>query len=189
MNVAELGFTEEEIRERVIDRCVDRVLQGVAYDEDGEPYDTASSIYRKVKEEAFGRIDDAVDEIASKQFAPALTEKIETLVLQKTNEWGEKKGEPVSFIEYLTERAEQYFREDVDSQGLTHAECRRKGRSFNKVGVRAAVLVDRHMSAAISVAMENAMRTANESLADGLAKAAKESLHEITRKLKVSVKS
>lgn len=89
-----IGITAEELQERVVDRIAERALG----DDDFSP---GSPLKRQIDKEIQERIDLAVTEIADKHILPNVSEYIETLTLQETNKWGEKKGEPITFVEYL----------------------------------------------------------------------------------------
>lgn len=186
MTLEELGFTKEELQERVVDRLCTQVLHGVTWDEDGNEIETNSQFSRKLNERVAKHIDDTIAKIAEKHVLPNVAEFIENLCLQETTKWGEKKGEPVTFIEYLVQRADAYMREDVDHNGKTQKE---DSYSWRTHSTRIAYMVDKHLQYSIESAMKQALETANASIAGGLEKAVKTSLNEVISGLKVTVKA
>lgn len=175
----ELGITQEELTERVVETCVERMLINV---DDGD----TSQFRQQLKEQVKDKINEAINEIAARHLVARVGDYIEELTIQETNTFGEKKGESRSFIEYLTDRADQYLREDVDFHGKSRSECRG---SFSKSTTRIAHMVDAHLHYSIKTAMEQALAVANSSIAGGIEKAVKLKLAEILKNLKVEVKT
>jgi hypothetical protein len=60
-----------------------------------------------------------VEERCESAIKPIMEQGIQEFVLQRTNEFGEKKGEPITFAEYLTSLANAWLNEQVDYQGKT----------------------------------------------------------------------
>lgn len=188
MNLDQLGFTKEELQQRVVDQCVEQVMAGVAYDECGDPYDGPSSIMRKMREEVQKQIADAVAKMGSESILPLLTERIESLVLQETTTWGEKKGEPVSFTDYLIQRAEAYMQEEVDWHGKSKNECSSYDRSYwRAAGRRLAVAIHNHLTIQVESAMKKILLDGNKGLVEALHETCKIKLNEIADSLKVTV--
>jgi hypothetical protein len=107
LTIEALGLSKDELIERLIDKAAEDLLSDRTYDEDGEPYGRRHSQFRAALDKRIAeRIDKAIDEIAAKNVLPNVAAYVEGLCLQATNEWGEKKGAPVTFIEYLVKRAE-----------------------------------------------------------------------------------
>src|SRR5665648_119368 len=113
ISIEELGITKEDLTERVIDK-----IAGDFLDDDGYSTLIERSINKRVQE----AIDSAVKTVGEKVIDPNVAAMVEELTLQKTNDYGEKRGEPVTFIEYLTEMAQKYMVEKVDYQGRTRDE-------------------------------------------------------------------
>lgn len=187
IDLAALGFTQEELQTRVIDQIVERVLTGVYFDEDGDEVLRSSRFAAELNKKIQERIDTTINAIAEKHLLPNVGTYIENLVLQRTTSWGEKQGEPYSFIQYLIHRAEVYMSQDVDRNGRSAEECRQRSDSFYKAGPRVATMVDQHLHLSIETAMKQALANANSQIAGGITSAVKSSLEEITGKLKVAV--
>lgn len=187
MKIEDLGLSQERLRELIVNQAVDDLLSSKTWDEDGNEHDTSSHLARQIDSMVKERIDEKIAELGDKYVLPKVGEAIESIVLQETTQWGEKKGEPVSFIEYLLKRADHYMQEPVNHNGKTKKEDSYSWRS-NTTTTRIAYMIDKHLQYSISTAMEKAMKSANESIVGGLEKAIKIQLSQIHQKLKVNVK-
>lgn len=179
-----LGFTKDDLQERVIDRLCEQILSGKQYDEDGnEEYDD-SQFKKKLEERLRTHITETVNAIAEKHVLPNVTQYIENLVLQTTNKWGEKQGTPVTFIEYLVQRAEAYIQEDVNYEGKSKGS---DSYNWSKNTTRITYLINSHLQYSIHTAMTEALKTANSAIAGGIEKAVKIQLEQLVGGLKVAV--
>jgi len=179
-----LGFTKEELQEKVIERLCQQVMEGTAaYDEDREEYFEKSAFAKKLKGLVTEHIDAKIHEIAAEHVLPRMSEFIENLILQKTNCWGEKQGQSVTIIEYIVQRAEAYMTEKVDLNGKPNT-----GRdSYWKASdTRIGHMIDGYLKYHIETAMKDALTTANNSIAEGISATVKMKLEEITKTLRVS---
>lgn len=183
-----LGLTTEELTNRVVGKCVEELLTGVSFDEEGDEWRSKSTLARKLDERIKQHIDAAVCTLAEKHVLPKVSEYIEGLTLQTTNQWGERRGQPVSFIEYMTQRADAYMREEVNFDGKSKAETG-DNYGFKVSGTRVASLIHKHLHYSIETAMKQALANANSSIALGLEGAVKAALENATAALKVSVKT
>jgi len=184
MNLQEIGFTQEELQERVIDRICDRLMLAEYQDEDGEPFIRSSTFQDKLNTKIRERIDASIAALAERHVLPNATEYIEKLTLQQTNKWGEKTGQPVTFIEYLTQRGEAYLTEEVSFEGKAKGQD-----SYNWRGAqtRLTYLVNNHIQYSIETAMKEAAKSAYGALGSALAETAKIQLRKIAENLKVGV--
>lgn len=180
-----LGLTEEDLIEKVVDRLVENLQSRIGFDDDGE-FRSSSSFGNKLNQMVTDRLDQAVEDIGEKHLLPQVDAMIENLVLQKTNEWGEAKGEPVSFTEYLVKRANAYITEKVSYDGKSKSES--GSYSWSGTQTRIAHMIDRHLHYSIETAMKEALSTANSSIVKGLEDTVKIKLTEVASKLKVQVK-
>lgn len=187
IDLATLGFTNEELQERVIDRICEQLLTGIDSDPDsGDEYQVASTFRRGIDNRVKAKIEETINAIAEREVLPNVTTYIESLVLQETNSWGEKRGNPVTFREYLVQRAEAYMQEKVDFQGKSKAEA--GGYSWNGTQTRITHLVHQHLHYSIESAMKDAMKAATGSIAIGITETVKTKLAEVSAKLKTEVK-
>ena len=177
-----LGLDPKDIEEKVIDRIVERMLQGFGNDWDDE-YDCDSTFKRKLDDKVKAMIDARVNAMADKHVLPNVNALIENITLQKTNSWGEATGTKYTFIEYLVHRAEAYLLEEVNYNGKTRGE---DSYSWSKFGTRMAYMVDQNLAFSIKTAMEQAYQNANATIVGGLKKAMEISLESLRSSLKVT---
>lgn len=193
-----IGMSKEQLQERLVERVARSVLETVYIEDVDDEYDdedeltsrrhrTKSTFARELEEHVRKSIDAAVNKIAEERVLPNVTELIESTVLQRTNEWGEKVAEPITFVEYLAQRADAWLREKVNYEGKTKQQV--SSYSFSASGTRIEFLIDKHLQHSIKSAMVQALRGLNESVTEGLAEAVKIKLAEISEKLKVEVKT
>jgi hypothetical protein len=182
MDIKELGLTQEQLRELVVERLCNQFLGG-SEDSDGNIYQSklAEQIEKKVAE----RIVAEIDKIAKKHVLPNVVKYIEALCLQETNKWGEAKKEKITFVEFLVQKAETYLTEKVDFEGKTKEEGR--SYSWNGTQTRISHLVHQHLHYAVENSMKEAVKNANAVIVKGLEETVKIKLAEIANQLKVNV--
>lgn len=185
IDIQSLGFTQEELQQRVVDACVQRVFEITSMDEEGFEFTDQSPLAKRLEAAVRGAIDAKVSEIAEKHILPLTTKFIENVTLQETNKWGEKTGKSMTFIEYLIQRAEAYLLEDVDFQG--RAKSAADSYSWKKAQTRLTHMVHEHLHYSIDSAMKTAVANANAVIVGGIQDTVKTKLGEIARALKVSV--
>lgn len=181
-----LGFTKEELQERVVARIAYSVMTDRVYDpESDDEYERHSQFRNDLQSRVKTRIDEKIDELAQKFVLPNVSEYIETLTLQETNQWGEKTGKPVTFIEYLTSRAEAYMQEKVNYEGKSKLE--NGPYSWSGTQTRITYLVNSHLHYSIEKAMKEALSIATNSIAKGINETVKIKLAEIASKMTTTV--
>lgn len=184
------GLTKDELADRVVARMVRELLYGCGGD---EAYGAAETRFAGQLQKQIRRgIDRGVRAIAEKHVHPQIEQLLENLVLQECNRWGEKRGEPVTFIEYLTARAERYFGEKVSHDGESEDEHRkRRGSSYdwNASTTRAVYLIESHLQYSIRVAMKKALKDAGGLLAGGIKGGIETALDDIAKRLRVEVET
>lgn len=186
IDLKQLGFTQEELQERVVERIVNQVMIDKVYDHESDSeYDRHSQFREELKKRVKTRIDEKIDELAQQFVLPNVSEYIETLTLQHTNQYGERKGEPVTFIEYLVARAKDYMQERVDHSGQDKATANSYG--WNGKQTRITYLIEKHLQYSIETAMKDSLKIATGEIANGIAETAKIKLQEISKNLKVQV--
>lgn len=181
-----LGLSKEDIQDRVIDQLCRTVLSGKTYDEDGNEEWVDSQFKYKLDERVKAQIEASISAMAEKHILPNVHAFVENLTLQQTNKWGEKQGKPVTFIEYLTQRAEAYIQEEVSYDGKTREQG---GYGWSKSTTRIAYLIHQHLQYSIESAMKEALKTANSAIAGGIQEAVKIKLQEVVSGLQVAVKT
>lgn len=182
-----LGISKEAIEAKLIEHLAEQLLTEIHYDHDDDSeYRAKSDLARKLDGVIKKHIDDTINALAQKHVLPNVSGYIENLTLQTTNQWGEKKGAPVTFIEYLTQRAEAYMQEKVNFEGKSKEE--NNGYSWSGTQTRITHLVNQHLHYSIETAMKNSLAIATSGIATGLQETVKVKLAEVSQKLKVEVK-
>lgn len=174
-----LGLDAEQLRELVVNRACLQLMESV--DAEGE-----SVLMVRLQKEIQVHLNARVAELAAEHVLPRVSELVDDLTLQSTNEWGQSRGERLTFIEYLVARTAAYLSEKVDHSGKSKAE----GDRFHWDGKQTRVthLVHQHLQYSIETAMKAAMKNANDQIVEGIRETVKLKLGEIAKTLKVSVK-
>ena len=195
MNELELlGFTKEELRERVIQRVCDQMLESHFYDNDEEGAPPKSMKFSKALMSMIERrIEQAIQKVAATTIEPNIEEFVRGFQIQETNAYGEKRGNPATFTEFLVARAKAYIKEPVDHNGCSEVEARAKGNSWygrnNGSTTRVVYLIHEYFGSRIKDEMAKAVQAAYTAIAGGIEAAVKIKLQEITAALKVEVKT
>lgn len=193
MDMKELGFTKEELQERVIDRVCDRLLRTPDSLVDNQEGDDEfvplgySELKKGIETKIKIRIDRAIEALADKHITPNVGALIEGLTLRKTNEWGEKKETGMTFVEYLTDRARAYMGEAVDYEGKTVGG---NGNHYGKTTqTRLVHLVDKHLHYEIQQAMAAASTGLIDVVKDAIQSTVKLKLSEFAANAKLEIKT
>lgn len=185
LTLAELGLTQEELRERVIDKMAEQLLGEKSFDEDGYATVSSSHLKQQLEKKIVSHVEATIAHLADVHVLPSVSRYIEDLTLQETTKWGEKKGAPMTFREYMVHRAESYLREEVNFEGKTKAE--NGSYSFSGAQTRITHLVHRHLHYTIESAMKEAVNNINKVMGEALAETCKIQLKNIAASLKVNV--
>lgn len=183
IEISELGFTEKELQERVVDGICERLMCKESSDGEGYLWGSNSDFKKELDKQISTGIESCITQLAEQHVLPNVATYIEELTLQATNKWGEKKGDPISFVEYLVGRANEYMYEKVDYNG------RGKGESdyhWSGHETRITHLIHSHLQHEIESAMKQILRDANTTLVEGIKKTVELKLGEIVKSLKVS---
>jgi len=159
-------------------------MRGVAVDEDGEEYPCNSSFARKLDAKVQEHVDAKMQAIAETHVLPNVSEFIEELVLNETNQWGERKGKTWTLTEFMVEKCNRYMMEKVDWQGHTKANG---GYNWSGKLTRLEWMVSKFLDDRINEAVKLWMKTAAESLGKSIEDTVKDQLAVVTKKLKVAV--
>ena len=185
LSLPELGITKEELQERVVEKIAEQLLGDKDFDEDGCASISKSTFHKALEKRIADHVEVAIMKIADAHILPNVSRYIDELCLQETNKWGEKKGVPLSFIEYLVQRAESYLREEVSYEGKTKVE--NGSYCFTGAQTRITYLVHEHLKYTIESAMKDAVKNVNGVISGALAETCKIQLANIASSLKVNV--
>lgn len=181
-----LGFTKQELEEKLINQLCAQFLETTCADEDGEEVRVRSSFQRKLEAKITDMIDASITQLADKHILPNVSAYIEALCLQKTNQWGEKVGTKLTFIEYLVQQADAYMREPVNYEGKPKGT---DSYSWTQRNTRIGHMVNEHLHYSVERAMKEAFTKANGSVAKGLEEALLTALHSFTNNIKVTTEA
>jgi hypothetical protein len=175
-NVLDLGISQAELREQVIERAAEKVKESMT--------DGYHSRLDTVVQEA---TDKAIKTYIEKTLVPLLQKNIEDVTFQATNQWGEKRGEKLTFREYLVQRAEAWIREEVNYEGKPKGTDSYSWRAHQ---TRIAHMIHQHLHYSIENAVKEMLKKANEHIVGGIEQTVKAKLAEIQTALtvKTSVK-
>lgn len=185
IDLQELGITQEELQNRVIDRICERALLARGVDADGEDTWGSSKLAQVLNQKIKERVEETINAIAAVHVLPKVTEIIENFCLTRTNEWGEKlkHAPPVTFTEYLVDRANHWISEKVNYEGKSKDES--QGYSWSAATTRVAYMIHNHLRFEIERALKKVFADANAILVGGLEAACKIKLQEIAKSLTV----
>jgi hypothetical protein len=174
--LALLGFTEEDVLNRLVDKLCEQMV------ETEECY--AGDFGRRLQKAVEQRVSETLDKAMAAHILPKVSEMVEGVCLVETNRWGEKVGEKLTFIEYLVKRTEAYITEGVNYNGKTQSE---DSYSWRKHSTRIAFMINQHLQYSIDNAMKKALGDVNSSIRKGLENAVKIALQNITVQVKTDV--
>ena len=190
INLEDLGLTQEKIQDRVVEAIVDRLLTSEMSGEDERTWLSSSAFKNKLDEQIKKRIDQRIAELGAAHVLPKLDGIIDNLVIQETTRYGEKRGKPASFIEYMIARAEAYISEPVDSQGRSEIEVKAQQNSwYGSKTTRVAYQIHEHLSSNINEALKKMLADANSKIAGGLRDAITIQLNKLLANFKVTVQT
>jgi hypothetical protein len=167
-----LGLTQEQLQDRVIETVSDKMLTSIGWDHDGEDVSRKSNLRNRLDEMLKHRIDAALAAHFEKVIPPSFDKWIAEYKVQRTSQWGEKKSEPMTFLDYISSRVDGYLNEEVDSSGQSQEEAKAKGNSwYGGKQVRIIRMIDGRLTAAITEGIEKAFASTKGILAGGIEKA------------------
>lgn len=186
----QIGLTQQELQDRIIDGVVDRMLSKyVTYsDEYGRDCDDIenSQLRDRLDKAIKTHIDKEIDRVANAYLEPLVTNLVEKFKLQETTRWGEPKGEEMSLTEYIATRAEKYMAEPVDFNGNARSEVGRHG-SFTQRSTRMVYAIEKYLHYHMEQAMKKALGNAHKTLNDSIMATVQASLSEVTKAVKLNV--
>lgn len=183
-SLEQLGFTKEEIEQKVVEKIAADMLNEYVYDsETGADEARDSHLAQKFHDIVRKHVDRQLNKLAEEYIVPHVREIIESVCLQKTNEWGEKVGNPQTFTEYLVGSAQNYLSQPVDFEGKP---VERSSYRTNEQ-TRLVHLVHKHLHYGIESAMKNAVDVVKAQIGESLQETVKIQLGKIAGSLKVSL--
>ena len=186
-----LGITAEDLTERIVERAVDDLLNSTGFDpENDEEVRYESRFKKEIEKRIQTAVDVKIGALAAEHLLPRLGQMIETANLRRTNHYGEPKGEPMTFIEYIANRADAYMTEDVDYHGKSKAELETRGEStyqWRSCGPRITVLMRSYIHDHLEKSAKTALVDVNKVFVTAIQKSAQDAIASAAAALKVSV--
>lgn len=180
-----LGVSPKELEERIVDQAVQALLYSTWSDEDGEEFSRASKFKQQVEKRVQEAVDEKIAALAAEHVLPRVGEMIEQANMQKTNGYGEPKGEPMTFKEYIAHRAESYMSEEVDFNGKSRAESK-DSYNWRASGPRLTVLMKLYIQDTLEKHAKAAVSDVNKVIAKNIEKAAKDAITAAAASIKVA---
>ena len=181
-----LGIRPEDLGNRIVDQCVDALLNSTGFNPDTEEEKRYES---RFKREIEARIQKAVDEkiaaLAAVHLIPKVGEMIEMADMRKTNAYGEAKTPSMTFKEYIARRAEEYMSEAVNIRGLSKAED--GSYQWQSAGPRLTVLMRNYIRETLEKHAKAAITDVNKAIAKNIETAARDAINAAASSLKVAV--
>ncbi len=181
-----LGIRPEDLGNRIVDQCVDALLNSTGFNPDTEEEKRYES---RFKREIEARIQKAVDEkiaaLAAVHLIPKVGEMIEMADMRKTNAYGEAKTPSMTFKEYIAHRAEEYMSEAVNIRGLSKAED--GSYQWQSAGPRLTVLMRNYIRETLEKHAKAAITDVNKAIAKNIETAARDAINAAASSLKVAV--
>ena len=183
-----LGLTQEELRDRIINKMCEDLLrqQYTVIDEDGTETGFENTKFAKMLHQLVtDRIDSDIAKLFETQITPNIDKYIEGLVLQETNRYGQKTGQPITLLEYLVKSVEKYITEPVNYEGKSQTE--NGGYSWQGTQTRLAAMIHKHLHYNIENAMKSAFGEPINKMQEAILATAKLKLEELSKSIKISV--
>ena len=181
-----LGISPEDLGNRIVDQCVEALLNSTGFNPDTEEETRYES---RFKREIEARIQKAVDEkiatLAAVHLIPKVGEMIEMADMRKTNAYGEAKTPPMTFKEYIAHRAEEYMSEAVNIRGLSNAED--NNYQWQAAGPRLTILMRIYIRETLEKHAKAAITDVNKVIAKNIETAARDAINAAASSLKVAV--
>ena len=186
-----LGISIEDLAERIVDQAVERLLTSTGFDpENDEEVSYESQFKREIEKRIQLAVDAKIGALADQHLVPRVGEMIEKTNMRRTNHYGEPKGEPMTFIEYIASRAEVYMSEDVDYNGKSKADLEARNASTYNLqpsGPRLTVLMRSYIRDTLEKHATAAITDVNKVIAQNIQKAAQDAIASAASAIKVSV--
>jgi len=152
-----MEISDTELKERIVAAASDKIVEGLW--QEGE---FSGSLIEKAHQRIEQLLDDAVDGAVDKAVKPIIEQGVRSFVIQQTNTFGEQKGEPVTFTEFITHRAETWLNAVVDHNGKA------VDRFTSSKQTRLAHCLNEHLGFHIERMMADACKTVLEQIAPAI---------------------
>ena len=180
-----LGVSAADLQERIVEQAVHALLYSTGFDEDGDEHSYASKFKQQVEKRVQESVDQKIAALAAEHVLPRVGEMIEAADMRKTSQYGEPKGEPMTFKEYIASRAEVYMSEQVDHSGQSKEESR-DSYNWRASGPRLTVLMKLYIKDSLEKSAKSAINDVNKVIAKNIEQAAKDAILSCAASIKVA---
>lgn len=182
--LTELGFTKEDIEQKLIEKIADDLMQEYVYETDtGASYPENSRLARRFLEVIKKHVDKQMERLAEEYVVPRVGELIQSVAINHTNAHGETTRPAETFVEYLSRMAKNYLSQPVDYEGkpieLSHYNRQEQTRLIH--------LVNKHLHYSVENAMKDAVEIVKKQLGASLEETVKMKLGQIASNLKIAI--
>lgn len=184
-----LGINPAELGDRIVDQAVDALLNSTGFNpETEEETSYESKFQREIQKRIQQAVDAKIAALAEVHLIPRVGEMIESANMMRTNQYGEPKGEPLTFKEYIAMRAEAYMSEPVNYNGQSKSESN-DSYNWRVDGPRLTVLMRSYIRETLEKHAKAAVTDVNKVIATNIGKAAQEAITAAAAAIKVEVKA
>ncbi len=191
LSCEDFGLTKEEMLDRLITKMAESFL-GMDMENEGPSEDSRFSkttVLKHIQNMIKEQVEKSVSAIADEHVLPRVDEIITGMVIQTTNQFGEKKGSSKTLTEFVVETAENYLSEEVDSQGKNRKQATQYGSTFKPAQNRLMHAVNSHIKDKLNTALTNATKDVHKTFSDGVALAVDKMLKDMRVSFMATVKS
>ena len=180
-----LGVSATDLSDRIVEQAVHALLYSTSYGEDDEESTQASRFKQQIEKRVKDAVDQKIDAMFAEHVLPRVGEIIESADMRKTSHYGEPKGEPMTFKEYIASRAEVYMIEKVDYHGQSKDESK-DSYNWRESGPRLTVLMKLYIKDTLEKSAKSAISDVNKVIAKNIEQAAKDAITSCAASLKVA---
>lgn len=170
MNIEEtLGVTKEQLLNLVVNNITNEVIS--------ESNITHEKIIDQLQIMAIQRVDESLLKICEDYVFPFVEDMVKQITIERTNSFGELKGEPMTLTEYMVEITSNYIFESIDSAG--RPKSHREYRHDVKNATRLEYIIDKYQATMIENSIKDALKDMGPILSTRLSQSVKESLEKL----------
>lgn len=109
-----LGISRDELINKIVDAAVEDLLSSVSTDDEGNSYKMSSRLREDFNTELTKRISSTVSGLVDSLVTP---EYIRTTTFPRYSKYGEKKGDPLTFKEFVEQCVNKILDSRIDDSG------------------------------------------------------------------------
>lgn len=177
-----IGLSQEELQNRVVEQIVRSFTGdyiGPSFGDDDVWNET--QIGQKIRKQFNEIVDAQVEAICSEHLEKKIEDLILATVFQKTNQWGERQGEPMTFKEYLADYAENWLTEKLDRNG--------KPTSYEGGEARITQLIGQHIDYHLTRQLKIALKDWHKVFGEEVGKLVKAQVNKLADRVRVEIKT